>query len=228
MARRKTSEMQVIKNIIFDFGGVLVDLDRRKCIDAFLRIGAGAIAGYVDECRQEDLFHDLEVGNIGVAEFCEAVRRACPGCTATDADICDAWNALLAGIPRYRLERLAALRGEYRLALLSNTNPIHWSKSVSDYFTQCGLTVNDYFGNIYLSYEMHMLKPDAEIFRKVLDDSGMNAGETLFIDDSAANCEGAKRLGINVMHIDFSGKESSTCKPAGIQTDNVYAPIWQL
>lgn len=77
----------MIKNLIFDFGGVLVGLDRQRCIDAFTRIGAGAIAGYVDECRQEDLFHELEVGAIGVAGFCDEVRRACLGCTASDAEI---------------------------------------------------------------------------------------------------------------------------------------------
>lgn len=220
--------MQTIKNIIFDFGGVLVDLDRRKCIDAFVRIGAGAIAGYVDECRQEDLFHDLEVGYIDVAGFCREVRKACPGCTATDADICAAWNALLAGIPRHRLERLAALRSEYRLVLLSNTNPIHWHKAASDYFTQCGHTVGDYFEKTYLSYEMHMLKPDACIFRKVLEDSGMKAGETLFIDDSAANCEGARSLGINAMHIDLGLKDGCTSLPADGATGCACALVWQL
>lgn len=191
--------MQTIKNIIFDFGGVLVDLDRRKCIDAFVRIGAGAIAGYVDECRQEDLFHDLEVGDTDVAGFCREVRKACPGCTATDADICAAWNALLAGIPRHRLERLAALRSEYRLVLLSNTNPIHWRKSVSDYFTASGKTVDYYFERTFLSYEMQMLKPDEAIFRQVLSETGFNAAETLFIDDSEANCAAARRVGIEAL-----------------------------
>lgn len=193
--------MQVIRNIIFDFGGVLVDLDRHRCIEAFRRIGAGAIAGYVDECRQEDLFHDLEVGLTDVGRFCEAVRRACPGCNASDDDICDAWNALLTGIPRHRLDRLKELRRDYRLVLLSNTNPIHWRKAVDDYFTQGGLNVNYYFEKTYLSYEMRMLKPDEEIYRKVLDSSGMDAGDTLFIDDSKANCAAAERLGITSMHV---------------------------
>ena len=190
-----------MRNIIFDFGGVLVGLDRRRCIDAFVRIGAGAIAGYVDECRQEDLFHDLEVGDTDVSQFCDAVRRACPGCTATDDDICSAWNALLTGIPRRRLDKLAELKRAYRLVLLSNTNPIHWRKAADDYFTQGGLTVGDYFEKTYLSYEMHMLKPGEAIFRKVLDDSGMTAGETVFIDDSAANCAAAGRLGIKTVHV---------------------------
>ena len=189
-----------MRNIIFDFGGVLVDLDRKRCIDAFTRIGAGAIAGYVDECRQEDLFHDLEVGNTGVDGFCDAVRRACPVCSATDDAICEAWNALLAGIPKRRLDKLSELKQAYRLVLLSNTNPIHWRKAATDYFTQGGLTVGDYFETAYLSYEMHLLKPGEEIFRRVLDESGMAAGDTLFIDDSAANCAAASALGIATLH----------------------------
>lgn len=190
-----------MRNIIFDFGGVLVNLDRKRCIDAFTRIGAGAIAGYVDECRQEDLFHDLEVGDTGVGQFCDAVRQACGGCNATDEDICGAWDALLTGIPRRRLDKLAELKRDFRLVLLSNTNPIHWRKAVDDYFTQGGLNVNYYFEKTYLSYEMRMLKPDEEIYRKVLDSSGMAAGDTLFIDDSKANCAAAERLGITSMHV---------------------------
>lgn len=190
-----------MRNIIFDFGGVLVNLDRKRCIEAFTRIGAGAIAGYVDECRQEDLFHDLEVGDTGVGQFCDAVRQACGGCNATDEDICGAWDALLTGIPRRRLDKLAELKRDFRLVLLSNTNPIHWRKAVDDYFTQGGLNVNYYFEKTYLSYEMRMLKPDEEIYRKVLDSSGMDAGDTLFIDDSKANCAAAERLGITSMHV---------------------------
>lgn len=190
-----------MRNIIFDFGGVLVNLDRKRCIDAFTRIGAGAIAGYVDECRQEDLFHDLEVGDTGVGQFCDAVRQACGGCNATDEDICGAWDALLTGIPKRRLDKLAELKRDFHLVLLSNTNPIHWRKAVDDYFTQGGLNVNYYFEKTYLSYEMRMLKPDEEIYRKVLDSSGMAAGDTLFIDDSKANCAAAERLGITSMHV---------------------------
>lgn len=190
-----------MRNIIFDFGGVLVNLDRKRCIDAFTRIGAGAIARYVDECRQEDLFHDLEVGDTGVGQFCDAVRQACGGCNATDEDICGAWDALLTGIPKRRLDKLAELKRDFRLVLLSNTNPIHWRKAVDDYFTQGGLNVNYYFEKTYLSYEMRMLKPDEEIYRKVLDSSGMDAGDTLFIDDSKANCAAAERLGITSMHV---------------------------
>lgn len=193
--------MQGIRNIIFDFGGVLVNLDKHRCVEAFRSIGAADIACYVDECRQEDLFHDLEVGGIGIGDFCGEVRRRCPGCAATDESICGAWNALLTGIPVRRIEKLLSLRHRYRLMLLSNTNPIHWQKAVRDFFPFGGCGVEDYFERTFLSYEMRMLKPDMQIFKRVLSEAGISAGETLFIDDSAANCAAAAELGIMSMHV---------------------------
>lgn len=188
--------MQVIKNIIFDLGGILTGLDRLRCVEAFTRIGAAAVAGYVDECRQEDLFHDLEVGHIGESAFCDAVRRACPSCRAADEAIKGAWETLLTGIPRSRLDMLEALRGRYRLVLLSNTNPIHWRKAADRYFTAAGHDASYYFEKIYLSYITHKLKPGKDAFIHVLSDARMMAGETLLIDDSAANCAAARSLGI--------------------------------
>lgn len=197
--------MQEIKNIIFDFGGVLVDLDKQRCMEAFDNIGAHEIVKYVDECRQEDLFHDLEVGNTGIGEFCSEVRRVSDRCNASDDDICDAWNALLTGIPAQRLEKLASLKDRYRMVLLSNTNPIHWDKAVNGLFGHKGMDVDDYFENTFLSYRMHMLKPDPQIYGKVLMDSGMTAYETLFIDDSPANCAAASELGM--MSLNLTGDE---------------------
>lgn len=191
----------MIKNIIFDFGCVLVDLDKQRCVDAFRSIGAESISEYVDECRQEDLFHDLETGKTGIEEFCNEVRRKAPACTATDEEICSAWNSLLTGIPQRRIEKLISLRHGFRLFVLSNTNPIHWHKAVADYFPLNGMGTDDYFEKIFLSYRMHMVKPDKEIFVRTLREAGIRAEETLFIDDSAANCRSAEELGINVMHV---------------------------
>ncbi len=188
--------MRTFKNIIFDFGCVLVDLDKDRCVNAFKRIGAESVARYVDECRQEDLFLDLELGRIDTREFCNAVRRKAPECVATDGAICDAWNSLLAGIPQRRLLRLLELRKSHRLFLLSNTNPIHWEKAVRDFFPCNGHGVDDYFEGTYLSYEMHMVKPASKIFQKMLFDARISADETLFIDDSPMNCASASQLEI--------------------------------
>lgn len=199
-----------MKNIIFDFGGVLVNLDKQRCINALQNIGADDIAWYVDECRQEDLFHDLEVGNTTTAEFCAEVRRKAKGCNASDEAICEAWNALLTGIPERRIRKLLSLKDKYRLFLLSNTNPIHWEKATRDYFPLDGFGVDDYFEKTYLSYKLHLLKPDPLIFQHVLLDAQILPSDTMFIDDSPINCAAASETGITALCV--SGGEDWTDK----------------
>lgn len=189
-----------IKNIIFDFGGVLVDLDKPRCIEAFNRIGFPQAATLVDSYYQQGIFCLLETGKITPDAFCNEVR-AMTGNTASDKEIWNAWNLLLAGIPAYRLEALLELGKHYTLYLLSNTNQIHWEYSAEHHFKYQGHTVNDYFKQIFLSYEMHMAKPDTAIFTEVIKQSGVDLTETLFIDDSHANCEAARSVGLNSYHL---------------------------
>ena len=174
----------------------MINLDKVRCVNAFDKIGAHHISSYVDECRQEDLFHDLEMGSITVPQFCDEVRRQCPECVATDKEICWAWGELLTGIPEYRVEKLRTLKSKYRLFLLSNTNVIHWEPYAH--------RLEGCFEKIFLSYEMHLVKPDTEIFREVLRQTGIRAEETLFIDDSANNCAGAASLGIHTHQVKVS------------------------
>lgn len=181
-----------VDTLVFDFGCVLVDLDKERCIRAWHEIGAGEIARYVDECRQEDLFHDLETGRITVAEFCQEVRRKCAGCTASDDQIRWAWGQLLRGIPKHRVERLRTLKKRYRLLLLSNTNVIHWEL--------CREQLAGCFEHEFLSFEMGLVKPDRAIFEQMVRESGIRPLATLFIDDSLANCESAAALGIRTLH----------------------------
>ena len=141
----------------------------------------------------------MESGRSSVAEFCAEVRRKSPCCRASDADICAAWASLLTGIPARRIEALLRLRQQYRLFLLSNTNEIHWQKAVDCFFPYQGFGVEDYFERIFLSYRMHLVKPDHKIFTTMLHDAGIVAAETLFIDDSPANCAAARDLGIQVL-----------------------------
>lgn len=181
-----------MKNIIFDLGGVLVGLDGPRCIEAFERIGCEKVADYVREHRTEDLFYRIELGLISTPEFCEEVRQM----TATKADdkaIIDAWNALLTPIAQERLQQLRALReAGHRLFLLSNTNDIHWQ--------QCGPQLDGCFEREFLSYEMQLAKPDTRIYAEVLRQAGIDAHETLFIDDTAENIAAAASLGIATYH----------------------------
>lgn len=187
-----------IKNIIFDLGGVLVDLDGQRCIDAFNAIGAHIIGDYVYYHRTEDLFYDIEIGNCGQERFCDDVRRM-TGIKASDREITDAWNALLTNISDDRKSRLLNLRKHYRLFLLSNTNDMHWNLCADKLFNYHSHSVSDYFERVYLSYRLHMVKPDPAIFQYVLDDAGLKAGDTLFIDDNTDNCHAAGLLGIHTL-----------------------------
>lgn len=194
-------QLKGIKNIVFDFGCVIVDLDRRKCIEALNAIGAERISSYVDECRQTDMFLDLELGRIDVAGFCREVRRRAPECHAADGEIAEAWGELLTGIPLRRLEEIERLHEDYNIYLLSNSNPVHWEKSVERFFPPSGHAPEYYFDQMFISYKLGMIKPDPRIFERLLRDTGAVPGETLFIDDSPANCRAAEEFGIRTLHV---------------------------
>lgn len=188
-----------IKNIIFDLGGVLVGLDPERCVHAFRTIGAGEVAVFVAEHRVESLFFDAEIGNISQHEFCSCVRRL-TNSNIPDERIVWAWNELLTGIADAKKERLLQLADRYRLFLLSNTNVMHWEKCAEDFFPYEGHGVDDFFREVFLSYEMHLIKPSEDIFREVLRRANIRAEETLFVDDSAENCAAARRLGMRALH----------------------------
>lgn len=188
-----------IKNIIFDYGGILTGFDREGCINAFNELDAFSVAQYVVDKRQEDLFYDLEIGNISVHEFCDEARRI-SGSKGSDEKICHAWAVLLAGIPAEKVDLLKRLSEKYTLYMLSNTNKIHWDYSMEKIFPDAGICTETLFEHVFLSYEMHLMKPSEDIFRKVIEDASINATETIFIDDSDLNCLAAQRTGLNVIH----------------------------
>ena len=185
-----------IKNLIVDFGGVLIDLDRQRCLENFRELGLQDAEHTLDIYHQQDFFQQYEKGLISSADFRNVIREKI-GRDVADARIDAAWNSFLVSIPTYKLDLLLALRKDYVVYLLSNTNEIHWEWSCEHAFPYKAFRVEDYFEHIFLSYEMKMAKPDEEIFRKVLDDAGLDPKETFFIDDSEANCLTARSLGIS-------------------------------
>lgn len=185
-----------IKNLIVDFGGVLIDLDRQRCLENFRELGLPDVEHTLDLYHQQDFFQQYEKGLISSADFRNVIREKI-GKDVDDARIDAAWNSFLVSIPTYKLDLLLALRKDYVVYLLSNTNEIHWKWSCEHAFPYKIFRVEDYFEHIFLSYEMKMAKPDEEIFRKVLDDAGLDPKETFFIDDSEANCMTARSLGIS-------------------------------
>lgn len=185
-----------IKNLLIDFGGVLIDLDRRRCIEHFRLLGMPDVENLLHDCHQEGFFQLHEKGLISDADFRGRIRQAI-GRPVSDEAIDEAWNSFLDGIPAYKLDFLLELRKHYKLYLLSNTNAIHWQWACKHDFNRNGHQVTDYFDRIYLSYELKMIKPEAEIFQTVLADAGLMPQETLFIDDAEANCLTAQSLGIS-------------------------------
>lgn len=185
-----------IRNLIFDFGGVLVDLDKQQTIKSFSELGID-VKEHIHDYVQGGPFALLESGAATPLEFLDTLRQMSSAKEKpTDEQIAEAWNRMLVRIPERRLRALKQLREHYRIFLLSNTNLIHWEYSAQHLFTVQGGCAEDYFDHIYLSCDLKLLKPGKEIFQEVLRREHIVASETLFIDDSAANCAAASALGI--------------------------------
>ena len=188
-----------IKNIVFDLGGVLVDLDFKAAINGLQQAGFANVKEQLMTFNQEGIFQKFELGEISTEEFRTAIRENST-VTLTDEEIDALWNAMLLEIPREKLELILDLRGKYMVYLLSNTNSIHWDYVCKNAFNYRGFRVNDYFEETFLSYEMHLAKPNKAIFEKILHDANLLPEETLFIDDSEANCKAAEEVGIHAHH----------------------------
>lgn len=184
-----------IKNIIFDFGGVLINLNRQRCIDNFKQLGLSSVENLIDPFAQQGIFMQLEKGIITPAVFRDKVREEMDK-PVTDEQIDAAWNSFLVDVPAYKLDALLKLREHYLVYLLSNTNEIHWHWSCEHVFPYKGFRETDYFEESFLSYEMNLAKPDAAIFEAVIEATDIQPKETFFIDDSEANCRTAETLGI--------------------------------
>ena len=188
-----------IKNIVFDLGGVLVDLDFKAAINGLQKAGFANVKEQLQTLHQEGIFQKFELGEMSADEFRTAIRENST-VELTDEEVDNLWNAMLLEIPREKLELILDLRGKYMVYLLSNTNSIHWDYVCKNAFNYRGFRVKDYFEETFLSYEMHLAKPDKAIFEKVLQDANLLPEETLFIDDSEANCKAAEEVGIHAHH----------------------------
>lgn len=199
-ARRKTQgEMDKrIKNIIFDFGGIIVDLDKEAAVRAFEALGFDA-GTYIGDYAQDGVFALMETGEMSPDEFCGYVRER-TGLDVENGEVFRAWNKMLAGMPPHRLRFIRRLRTDYRTFLLSNTNAIHWEHSRREPAAPWEAWPEDCFDRVFLSFRMHAAKPDARIFREALSEAGLKAEETFYIDDSSANCEVAESLGMRAFH----------------------------
>jgi glucose-1-phosphatase len=202
-----------IKNIIFDFGGVICDLDIARTEKKFREFGPVKSTGTSAEensLRFDILVGQYEKGAISSREFRDIIKNHYQ-VPPTDAAIDDTWNALLLGIPGKRIQLLKEIRNHYRIFLLSNSNEIHYLHYQQDFRIKSGFQdFEDLFEKAYFSFMIHLSKPGKEIFEFVLNDSRLDPAQTMFIDDTLKHVEMARSLGINGYHLDLQNGEQVT------------------
>lgn len=190
----------MIKNLLFDLGGVIMDLDRDRCVRAFEALGMADANEFLGVYGQKGAFLALERGDIDAAEFRRQIRPLISR-PVTDDEIDHAFTQFLIGIPRERLAALRELRKRYGIYLLSNTNPIMFEGFIADEFRKEGGTMADYFDGVVASYKAKCYKPDREIFDYTREHCGIKGEETLFFDDSQANVDAAVKAGFQAVHV---------------------------
>lgn len=190
-----------IKHIIFDLGGVLLNIDYKLTENAFVELGIEDFPQLYSQLRQTPLFDNIETGKISGVEFVAQLKEAA-GVYLTEKQIVNAWNAMLLNFPLRRLQILQQLGLHYDLVLLSNTNEIHEAAFNNILQREHGIpNIGVFFDKVYLSHKVGLRKPMPEIFQKVLDDTGFDATDTLFIDDSPQHIVGAEKVGIKAIHL---------------------------
>lgn len=192
----------MIRNLLFDLGGVIVDIERQRCVRAFEELGLKDADSYFGEYAQSGIFYGIENGSVSIDEFHKEMRRHLPEGT-TDYQIDSAFSKFIIGIPQHRLETLRKLRCKgYGIYLLSNTNPVMWRGVLASEFAKEGLRRDDYFDGMVTSFDARSCKPDEAIFRYTVENLGIDPAETLFFDDSAANVEAARAVGFNAVLVE--------------------------
>lgn len=194
-----------IKNIIFDFGGVICDLDIARTIAFFKTFGPSKTEGTTSKEEQDRQFAHLvevyEKGSISSQQFRDTIRFHYVHPPTNEAvDAC--WNALLVGIPQERIELLERLKQHYRIFLLSNSNEIHYLHYLEMFRNQTKYNYfHDLFEKAWFSWQIHLSKPHPEIFEFVLQNGNLLPSETLFIDDTLMHIEAARTIGIHGYHL---------------------------
>jgi len=198
-----------IRNIIFDFGGVICDIDIGRTEEKFRSFGPAKEEKPDSKehrsLRFEKLVAALETGNLSPQEFREIIKNHYRK-TLSDEEIDDAWNALLLNIPEERIRLLESVRNKYRIFLLSNSNEIHYQRYLEDLQGFGYPDFDHLFEKAYFSFRIGLRKPEPGIFRHVLAENHLVPGETLFIDDTLQHVEAARLCGMQGFHLD-EGKD---------------------
>jgi len=190
-----------IKNILFDFGGVIINLDLSASIEAFEKLKGPNASISFEEWTQYGVEPAFERGEISPRDFCEQMRILLDN-PVSDQQIYDAWNAMILDIPEYRIRAIEKLKKKYRVFLLSNTSETHYQLYTKEFQEKYHYQEwEKLFEKAWFSHHIGLRKPDPAIFKLILKEKNLNAGETLFIDDSKANTDAADALGFEVLHL---------------------------
>ena len=192
--------MQNIKNIIFDYGNVIFEINFQIAQNAFKQLGISNIESFFGHKGHDQLFSDLETGSISPAQFRDGIRLAAQNRALTDVEIDAAWNSLLIGVPENVHDVLLGVKTKYRTFLLSNTNQIHYDYIMNYLKKEFKVENNNHlFEKAYYSQLMFLRKPNVEIFEQVIKENNLNPAETLFIDDSPQHLVGAEKAGLHTL-----------------------------
>jgi len=193
--------LQNIDNIIFDLGGVILEIDLNIIKKGFMSLGFSNSESGIELFKHNPIFNKFEKGEIKPHVFCNEIRKACPK-PFSDTRFYEIWNSVILDFPKENIQLLESLHKKYRTFLLSNTNETHY-----DYYTKIlnkkfGIEkLDNLFDKAYYSHTSGMRKPDTEFFELLLHENNLNPERTLFIDDFIENIEAAKSLGIKTVHL---------------------------
>ena len=191
----------MIKNILFDLGGVLVDLDRDEAVRRFHALGVTDADEQLDAYEQKGIFRGLEDGTLTASEFEKALTERYGG-TFTHEAVYHAVMEFFRNVPLYKYAYLDELRNRYRLFILSNTNPYIMEHTESEHFLPDGRRLSSYVEKVFASYRYKAMKPSPAFFNAIVAESGILPEESLFIDDGVANTQAAQKLGFNVLWVE--------------------------
>ena len=190
-----------VKNIIFDLGGVILNIDYNITAKAFQNLGIEEYNELYTQFNQIDIFDKLEKGEIKPSFFYNKIRELAKK-DFTDKQIQNAWNAMLLDFPIKRLELLQQLKLRYNIYLCSNTNEIHLKHYNNTLKQTFGINnLSDIFIKEYYSHEVGMRKPNSDIFELIIKENNLKPTETMFIDDSPQHIEGASKVGLIAYHL---------------------------
>ena len=189
----------MIRNIVFDLGGVIMTICQDEAIKRFKSIGLKNVEDYLNPYTQTDIFGDIEEGKISAEQFREKLSELI-GKEVTYEECKFAWLGYRQDVPLRNLDILRKLKAQgYKLILLSNTNPFMMSWGLSGEFDGNGNSLESYFDSLYLSYKLGVMKPNKKIFQYIIDNEKIQPGESLFIDDGERNINAARLLGFKTL-----------------------------